>query len=202
MDSAERQNARDREYLAACERLGITPDIPTYSHLHGDGEALEKIASCRASTLDRPDDGSGFQFFDDPDEPDRPDRLPDEALTVLERLIELLLPAGIHGTAAEVRTAGIRVLVLAWMLGRGAHASRPLAAIADEIGCTRACLSWHARRIEVATGVHCRGQKGTHAVATYRASALAAHRANPRPRTADGERHARARAARLAKMAG
>ena len=140
-ESEIRQSARDREYAAACKAAGIEPDLPKYERFNGIGDAkvLEAIIHGKHSVLDGIDEGDDFQFFDDEPEPDGPDKLPAEALTVLLKFLDVLLPNE-SGVNESVRVSGIRALVLSWMLERGELAKRSMASMALELGITKACL--------------------------------------------------------------
>jgi hypothetical protein len=61
---------------------------------------------------------------------------------------------------------------MAWMVQRGPLAGVSLATLAKHLDCTRAILSYHARKLEKATGYHARGQKLSQNVPKYREARL------------------------------
>jgi hypothetical protein len=165
-DSALRQSAADREYLAACRTAGIEADLPRYDHGQGSGDdaRLDTQIQRGHSHLDAPDDGAGFQYFDDPPEGDA---VPEEFRSGFTALVRLLLAGG-RDVKTTSRAAGHRAVCLGWLLGVGPSAGRSLASIATELSVSRAMLSYYVREIERATGLHARGQKSASAVAVYR----------------------------------
>ena len=184
LSTAERQTQADAEYLKLCREHGIEAEPAEYGGFHGSGndERLDSIVRNRATDLDRPADGTAFQFFDDADElaDDEPHLHPD-ALVVLENFLRIIVCDN-----NCVQSSGRRVFVLEWMLGRGKFAGKSLARMASEIGCSRAILSWHALKIADATGLRSRLQKSEGARDAYRRSRNAQVRAGlnigPRPK--------------------
>ncbi len=162
-DDELRQAARDREYLAACEAAGIEPDLPAYRAIavaepadrnRREPElAHEDLAQIEADAAGARRNGRSYSA--------KRAAAPDLERTPLhdaaENLLDALLPKGC--TRAACATGGIRLLALAWLLGRSEAARRPLAELAAGLGLTRATMSWHVRRVEDACGLHGRGQK-------------------------------------------
>lgn len=95
-------------------------------------------------------------------EPDPLDPLKPEAEAALKWL-EVIVPVK-SGIKSFVQTAGRRVLVLCWMLGRRPE---PLAEMARQLNISRASLSTYARQLEDRTGLHSRGQKGARTRSIY-----------------------------------
>lgn len=89
------------------------------------------------------------------------------------RLFEIMVPDRMI-TKATALAAGNQVLVLLWLLqsGKGEIGRMSMAAIAEKLGCTRALLSYYAKRFERALGFHGRGMKGKEAAKSYVASSL------------------------------
>lgn len=170
MPSADRQAERDKEYRDACKLHGIDPEIPRYEHFRGAGpdKDFDLQITRYATPLDEPSDGDEFQFFDD--EPEA-DEIPKEFREAFSRMLKFLF-FGSRDSATACCTAGLRVIALGWLLGTGPSAGRPLAAIASELGCTRALLSHYVRQVEDATGLHARRQKSKLAVGVYREARL------------------------------
>ena len=161
-DSASRQIAKDKEYLRACAKYGIKPDAPSYiaAGIVIEGEA----ADCVGLIAGPKKNGSTIRTRADDPEPLK--ELTPEA-EAAGRVIDLIVPLK-SGAKEFVRTAGRRVLCLAWLLGRRPE---PLAELARQLGVSRASLSTYVRRLEGKTGVHGRGQKGASTRATYAESA-------------------------------
>ena len=155
------QARKDREYLAACEQYGIEPLPARYDQASRDHSGT--IEREPAPGLDRnlqPD----FIFYDD--EPERT-AISGEKREAFLSVLNSILPDS-SNLETFVRTAGLRVLSLSWMMGRTIHAARSLADLADELHISRAILSFHVRKIEDATGLHGRAQKSTSAPTVYR----------------------------------
>ncbi len=162
-DAEERQRRQDRQYMAACRAAGIKPEAPNYraSTAADELDALDRMANEQ--------DGAhknGSSYTVRRAEPLPLKALPPEAEAV-SRTLELLMPLKTD-VRTFVQTAGRRCLALAWLLGKRPE---PLAEMARQLGCTRAALSSYVRRLEDATGVHGRGQKGSSTRDTYRANA-------------------------------
>lgn len=90
---------------------------------------------------------------------------------ILLRLVELLLPTRISKITPQA--VGLRVLVLAWMIGsqKSDIGSQSLADLAKRLKVTRAILSHWVRHYEEALGFHARGQKRSGAVESCTESA-------------------------------
>jgi hypothetical protein len=95
-----------------------------------------------------------------------------ETSEAMLRLLEIMMP-GKPISRATVQSAGNQVLVLLWLLqsGKGDIGRMSMAAIAEKIGCTRALLSFYAKRFEKVLGFHGRGMKGKEASESYIESA-------------------------------
>jgi len=155
-----RQATADREYLRACRDAGIEPDAPQYFAPGATSEAglLDAHALREGGLPDFPAEIGGEE--DDVDE--KPDfMIPPATKSAFDGLLDILLPSREVAHLTDQLVIGRRVLVLAWMLGRGPMAGQSLAAIGRKIGVERATLSNMARNIERATGYHARGQKTT-----------------------------------------
>ena len=161
-DSIMRQRARDAEYLAACRTHGITPEPPKYVAAHA---AVELEALDRA-VADAGGRRNGHSYRTEQLEPEPLDPMQPEAVAAM-KLLDVLIPVKAD-VKAFVQTAGRRVLVLSWMLGRRGES---LAEMARQLNISRASLSTYARQLEDATGLHSRGQKGSRTRAIYAASA-------------------------------
>jgi len=154
--TAPSQEARDLAYAAACREAGIEPMLPKYCVFgkRGDSEhdfTLEALALAERTSPD------GRVDILDELEPETPPEIPDGLRDPVERLLDVLWPAGRGGkTVAGTRAAGLRVLCLKWLLGR---LPKPLAHYAVELGISRAVLSYYVRQLEDALGIHARGQK-------------------------------------------
>jgi hypothetical protein len=155
----ERQRRQDREYARACREHGIEPEAPSYRA----GTAAEELEAIDRYAIERDGahkNGHGFQVT-------RAEPLPLKALPpeaeAAAKVLDLLAPQRAD-PAAFVATAGRRALVLCWLLGRRPES---LADLARSIGVTRATLSTFARRINDATGLTGRGQKGASTRSTY-----------------------------------
>ena len=158
-DAEQRQRRQDREYLAACRAAGIKPEAPSYraSTAADELDALDRMANEQ--------DGAhknGSSYTVRRAEPLPLKALPPEA-EAAAKVLDLLAPQRAD-PAAFVATAGRRALVLCWLLGRRPES---LADLARSIGVTRATLSTFARRINDATGLTGRGQKGASTRSTY-----------------------------------
>lgn len=96
-----------------------------------------------------------------------------EAAEGLLRLLEILIPEGGRISPMTPASIGSQVLVLLWLLQSSAGDIREMsmAAIAEKIGCTRALLSFYAKRFERVLGFHGRGMKGKEASESYVESA-------------------------------
>ena len=169
------QAARDREYLAACEAAGIKPDVPEYEiggavqdHRRPDRGDEARTSKEDCAEVDRQAHGArrNRRAFV-PARTEAPELERSPAHEAGEALIAALLPAWGY-TRRVAETAGIRLLCLQWMLGRGDTAPMSLTQLAIRLGVTRASLSWHVRRIEDATGLHGRAQKSVAAQAAMR----------------------------------
>lgn len=136
--SIARQRRQDREYIAACKAAGIAPEAPSYFGYGTDPADLDYYANT-----------------ENHGEPVPLKELTPGAEAGL-KLLDLLIPLK-SDIKSFVETAGRRVLVLCWMLGRRPE---PLAEMARQLGISRASLSTYARQLEDATGLHSRGQKG------------------------------------------
>ena len=161
-DSASKQIAKDKEYLRACAKYGIKPDLPSY---YAPGIVIESEAADSVGLIAGPKKNGGT-IRTRADDPEPLKELTPEA-EAAGRVIDLLVPLK-SGATEFVRTAGRRALCLAWLLGRRPE---PLAELARQLGISRASLSTHVRRIEDLTGLHGRGQKGATTRATYVATA-------------------------------
>ena len=91
-----------------------------------------------------------------------------ETSEAMLRLLEIMMP-GKSLSRATTQAAGNQVLVLLWLLqsGKGEIGRMSMAAIAEKIGCTRALLSFYAKRFERILGFHGRGMKGKEASESY-----------------------------------
>jgi biotin operon repressor len=153
-----RQRERDREYLAACKAAGIAPELPRYV---ADHQAVELEAIDRASS-DHGARHNGSNYRTERLEPEPLDPLKPEAVAAL-KLLDVIIPVK-SDIRSFVQTAGRRVLVLCWMLGRRPE---PLAELARQLNISRASLSTYARQLEDRTGLHSRGQKGARTRSIY-----------------------------------
>ena len=160
--SITRQREQDAEYVAACRAHGIKPEPPSY---YAPGITIETEAADSVGRNDGPKKNGG-SIRNRADDPEPLKELTPEA-EAAGRVIDLIVPLK-SGAKEFVRTAGRRVLCLAWLLGRRPE---PLAELARQLGVSRASLSTYVRRLENKTGVHGRGQKGASTVATYAESA-------------------------------
>ena len=91
---------------------------------------------------------------------------------LLKLTLESLLPANGFGGATS-KALGLRCICLLWMLQSDKHdlGSRSLAEIAQELGVSRAIMSFHVRSLEEQLGFfHTRGQKGIEARESYQES--------------------------------
>ena len=140
-----RQRRQDREYIAACKAAGIAPQAPSYFGFGTDPADLDYYANT----------GNHGEL------------VPLKELTPGAeaglKLLDVIIPVK-SDIKSFVQTAGRRVLVLCWMLGRRPE---PLAEMARQLGISRASLSTYARQLEDATGLHSRGQKGASTRSTY-----------------------------------
>ena len=137
-------------------------DAPSY---FAPGIVIETEAADSVGRSDGPKKNGG-SIRTRADDPEPLEQLTPEA-EAAGRVIDLLVPIK-SGATEFVRTAGRRALCLAWLLGRRPE---PLAELARQLGISRASLSTHVRRIEDATGLHGRGQKGATTRSTYAANA-------------------------------
>ena len=161
-DSASKQIAKDKEYLRACAKYGIKPDLPSY---YAPGIVIESEAADSVGLIAGPKKNGGT-IRTRADDPEPLKELTPEA-EAAGRVIDLIVPLK-SGAKEFVRTAGRRALALAWLLGRRPE---PLAELARQLGISRSSLSTFVRTLEKKTGVHGRGQKGASTVATYAESA-------------------------------
>ena len=161
-NSIARQRQRDAEYLAACKAAGIKPEPPKYVAAHA---AVELEALDRA-VADAGGRRNGHSYRTEQLEPEPLDPMQPEAVAAM-KLLDVLIPAK-SDVKAFVQTAGRRVLVLSWMLGRRGE---PLAEMARQLGISRASLSTYGRQLEDATGLHSRGQKCSGSRKVYRENA-------------------------------
>lgn len=148
-ESITRQRQRDAEYLRACREHGISPEAPSYIGSGMDADDLDYLANM------------GNQG-----EPVPLKKLTRKAEAAM-KLLDVIIPVR-SDIKSFVATAGRRVLVLSWMLGRRPEA---LAEMARQLGISRASLSTYARELEDRTGLHSRGQKGARTRSTYAANA-------------------------------
>lgn len=161
-ESIIRQRQRDAEYLAACKAHGIEAEPPRY---------VSALPSASDEAIDAAlNDGAGGKngkaYRTRGHEPQPLDPMKPEAVAAL-KVLDVLIPAKAD-IKAFVQTAGRRVLVLSWMLGRRPE---PLAEMARQLGISRASLSSYARELEDRTGLHSRGQKASGTRTTYAANA-------------------------------
>jgi len=94
---------------------------------------------------------------------------------LLKLTLESLLPANGFGGATS-KALGLRCICLLWMLQSDRHdlGSRSLAEIAEELGVSRAIMSFHVRSLEEQLGFfHARGQKAIEARESYQQSVKA-----------------------------
>lgn len=146
-----RQRERDAEYLRACKAAGITPELPAYRSAHCvvEVETLDRAAANNGCKH------NGGSYRTEQQEPEPLEAMQPEAVAAL-KLLEALIPLK-SDIKSFVQTAGRRILVLSWMLGRRPE---PLAEMARQLNISRASLSTYARELEDRTGLHSRGQKG------------------------------------------
>ncbi len=87
-----------------------------------------------------------------------------EAAEGLLKLLEILLPSG-SLKASTPTSVGNQAIVLLWLLqsSKANIGEMSMASIAERIGCTRALLSFYAKRFERVLGFHGRGMKGKEA---------------------------------------
>ena len=161
-DALARQDAQDREYIAACKAHGITPDAPSY---RGGGMADDLIERHVTEQDGASKNGKGYAVHRSDPEPLK--ELSPEAEGAA-RLLDLLIPPAKGDAARFVVTAGRRMIVLAWMLGRRRES---LAEIGRSLGLSRASLSAMCRKLEDRLHVHGRGQKRAAMPAIYAESA-------------------------------
>jgi hypothetical protein len=161
-ESISRQRQRDAEYLRACREHGIEAEPPRY---------VSALPSASDEAIDAAlNDGAGGKngkaYRTRGHEPQPLDPMKPEAVAAL-KLLDVLIPVKAD-IKAFVQTAGRRVLVLSWMLGRRPE---PLAEMARQLGISRASLSTYARELEDRTGLHSRGQKCSGSRSVYRDNA-------------------------------
>ena len=161
-ESIIRQRQRDAEYLRACREHGIEAEPPRY---------VSALPSASDEAIDAAlNDGAGGKngkaYRTRGHEPQPLDPMKPEAEAAL-KVLDVLIPTKAD-IKAFVQTAGRRVLVLSWMLGRRPE---PLAEMARQLGISRASLSTYARELEDRTGLHSRGQKCSGSRSVYRDNA-------------------------------
>jgi hypothetical protein len=116
-----------------------------------------------------------FVFFDETPEPEAHA----EVAAVLRFLLTNLSPTPAV-TPYNARIAGTKLYLAGWMLGIGDHASKSLAELARQLGCTRAILSHHVKTLEAAGFPHARGQKQLMASPVFSQAQKRAWRTRPR----------------------
>ena len=158
-ESIARQAEQDAEYLRACREHGIEPDLPNY---RGEGMADDLIERHMTEQDGAQKNGRGYAVHRSAPEPLKELSPGAEGA---RHLLDCLL-AGCIDKRPEifVVSAGRRLLVLSWLLGRRRES---LADLARELGISRASLSSMGRKLENRLGIHGRGQKRSETVATY-----------------------------------
>jgi hypothetical protein len=136
-------------------------------------DALIDLVSLNKDTRHHRD--PDFVFFDEEPEPEAHA----EVATVLRFLLTQLSPTSAV-TPYNARITGTKLFLAGWMLGIGAHASKSLAQLARQLGCTRAILSHHVKELESAGFPHARGQKQLMASAVFSQAQKRAWRTRPR----------------------
>lgn len=157
--SIARQEEADREYLRACREHGVEPVLPNY---RGEGTP-DDIIELHANQQDAASrNGSPYLIHREEPQP-LPELSPEAegAQVLLDHLLAGCLDAK---PSTFVQSAGRRLLVLSWLLGRRRE---PLAELGRALNCSRASLSTMARKLENRLGIHGRGQKRSETVATY-----------------------------------
>ena len=185
MDEATviRQSERDAEYIAACREHGIEPDLPEYKILSNHASEPTEVTSAQLDDYGVRNNGARLvrvpltAIEARELEAEEAAKVPEEDKVMREamgRVLEIILVGASPNCRAKLaeraRASGLRVLTMAWMVGRGPMAALSLTEMAKDLGCTRATLSWHARQLERATGFHARGQKLSSNVANYKAA--------------------------------
>lgn len=91
-----------------------------------------------------------------------------ETAEAMRRLLEVMVP---DRSLSKLSTsaAGNQVIVLLWLLqsNKCNIGSMSMASISEKIGCTRALLSFYAKRFEKIFGFHGRGMKGKEAAENF-----------------------------------
>jgi hypothetical protein len=91
-----------------------------------------------------------------------------ESAEAMLKLLEIMVPSD-RFSKASATAAGFQIFVLLWLLqsSKGDIGSMSMAAIAEKVGCTRALLSFYAKRFEKVLGFHGRGMKGKQASESF-----------------------------------
>jgi hypothetical protein len=91
-----------------------------------------------------------------------------ESAEAMLKLLELMVPSG-RITRASATAAGFQIFVLLWLLqsGKCGVGEISMASIAEKLGCSRALLSFYAKRFEKTLGFHGRGMKGKEASESF-----------------------------------
>jgi hypothetical protein len=91
------------------------------------------------------------------------ERCSETAVAIL-KLLELLVPSD-RISRSSAMSAGFQIFVLLWLLqsSKGDIGRMSMSGIAEKVGCSRALLSYYAKRFEKVLGFHGRGMKGKEA---------------------------------------
>jgi hypothetical protein len=91
-----------------------------------------------------------------------------ETAEAMMKLLELLVPSD-RISRSSAMSAGFQIFVLLWLLqsSKGEIGSMSMSGIAEKVGCTRALLSYYAKRFEKVLGFHGRGMKGKQASESF-----------------------------------
>ena len=181
-ESEARQRDRDMAYIAACREAGIEPELPEYEvrSNHGVNDAADLTAhaddcgrrnnSQRLAHLPLTEIEARELSEEEEGKLTEHDKATREAMG---RILDILVDGAFCSTSLRklgesARSSALRLIVLAWMIQRGPLAGVSLSTLATHLNCTRAALSWHARKLETATGFHSRGQKLSSTIPKYR----------------------------------
>lgn len=111
---------------------------------------------------------------EDPDHPDSIEfrRINRERCSEIAQVMKVLLEIMVPDRALSkmsTSAAGNQVIVLLWLLqsSKCDIATMSMATISEKIGCTRALLSYYAKRFEKVFGFHGRGMKGKEASESF-----------------------------------